>query len=158
TAFLSGQEIDLRAERIPPADGDVGAWVRQLLHYPRRKHDLEQAHQHPLVYTMLRPEKRYFRRELCLFYDFSPLVLPGAHLSGTREHYGIFFTQTSARCDKALAISRSTKTDAGWLAALPNDAVVVGYPGPSLCVQQHAYPHSVTRLENVILVVATWEP
>src|SRR5262249_29463797 len=50
------------------------------------------------------------------------------------------------------------KADARWLCALPNDDIVVGYPGPSLCVHAHAYPGPVTRDQNIILVVSTLEP
>jgi glycosyltransferase involved in cell wall biosynthesis len=70
----------------------------------------------------------------------------------------MFFAQTSALCDKAIAISRSTRADARWLCALPQEDVVVSYPGPSLCVHDHACTASVCRRDNVWLVVSTLEP
>jgi glycosyltransferase involved in cell wall biosynthesis len=158
TAFLCGHEISLNAAELPAADGDVALWTRRLLRRPRRRHDLRTSSRYAGIYTLLRPPQRYFRRELCLFYDFTPSVLPWTHTPDTVEHFGIFFSQSSALCDKAVAISQSTKADAGWLAALPDEDVVVGYPGPSLCVRAHAHPGPVVRRDNVILVVSTLEP
>jgi glycosyltransferase involved in cell wall biosynthesis len=158
TAFLCGQEISLTAADVPAADDDVARWVRSLLRRRWRRHDLRVSSQHPGVYTMLRPPERHFRRELCLLYDFTPLTVPWAHTRDTRENFGIFFGESSGLCDKAVAISQSTKADAHWLSALPPGDVVVGYPGPSLCVRAHAQPAPVTRRTNVILVVSTLEP
>jgi glycosyltransferase involved in cell wall biosynthesis len=93
-----------------------------------------------------------------VLYDFTPVILPATHLPGTREHYGIFFAESSGWCDKGLAISRSTRADAAWLCALPADDVVVGYPGPSLCVSRHAHSGLVDRRPDVLLVVSTLEP
>src|SRR5262249_37299824 len=110
------------------------------------------------LYTMLRPPERHFRRELCLLYDFTPLIVPWAHTAETRESYGIFFGESSGRCDKAVAISQSTQADARWMCALPPQDVVVGYPGQSLCVGRHARAAPVRRRDDVILVVSTLEP
>jgi glycosyltransferase involved in cell wall biosynthesis len=158
TSFLCGHEISLTAADVPPADGDVALWARRLLRRPRYRHRPETMSRYAGIYTMLRPAERYFRRELCLFYDFTPSVIPWAHTPDTVEHFGIFFSQSSALCDKAVAISQSTKADAGWLSALPEEDVVVGYPGPSLCVDRHAHSDPVARRDNVILVVSTLEP
>jgi glycosyltransferase involved in cell wall biosynthesis len=158
TAFLCGQEITLTTADLPAADHDVGLWARRLLRRPRCRHDLQVSSRYPGLYTMLRPPERHFRRELCLLYDFTPLTVPWAHTADTRESYGIFFAESSGLCDKAVAISQSTKADARSLCALPEKDVVVGYPGPSLCVQAHAHPEPVRRRDNVILVVSTLEP
>src|SRR5262249_28043564 len=55
-------------------------------------------------------------------------------------------------------ISEATRSDAGWLCAVPPEDVVVGYPGPSLCVRTHADCEPVERRANVIVVVSTLEP
>jgi glycosyltransferase involved in cell wall biosynthesis len=153
-----GYEIAVTAGDLPPADHDVACWARQLVARRLRKHDPEFASKCGGVYTMLRPPERHFCREVAILYDFTPLLLPWAHVPETREHFGKLFAATSGLCDRAIAISRSTKTDARWLCALNNDQVVVCYPGPSLCVQAHAEPGAVTRCDNVILVVSTLEP
>src|SRR5262249_3183445 len=101
---------------------------------------------------------RHFGRELGIFYDFTPLLLPWTHAPLTRQSFGVFFTQTAKLYDKVIAISESTKSDASWLTPLADEDVVVGYPGPSLCVGRHAHTGPVTRRENVILVVSTLEP
>src|SRR5947208_1628618 len=132
TAFLCGQEITLNPGDAPSADSDVATWARKILRLPRRRHDLDISRRHPGLYTMLRPPERHFRRELCLLYDFTPVILPWAHVADTCEHFGNFFSTSSGLCDKAVAISQSTKADADWLCAVPNEDVVVGYPGPSL--------------------------
>jgi glycosyltransferase involved in cell wall biosynthesis len=158
TCFTCGQEIRLTPADVPPADEDVGRWVHRLLHRPSGLHDWEESRQHPGIYTMLRPPGRQFRRELCLLYDFTPILLPWTHLEGTREHYGIFFSHSSGWCDRGVAISESTRADARWLCALPAEHIAVGYPGPSLCVYGHCNQGPVKRRANVLLVVSTLEP
>jgi glycosyltransferase involved in cell wall biosynthesis len=76
----------------------------------------------------------------------------------TCEHFGALFTRTAALCDKLLANSHSTKADAGWLCRVAPENVVVCYPGPTLCVHQHAWPEPVDRKNQVVLVVSTLEP
>lgn len=158
TSLLCGQEIRLRKAELDSADGDVALWVRELLRRPRRRHDLEESSRHPGLYTMLLPPERHFRRELCMYYDFTPVVVPWAHTADTREHFGQYFTETSAHCDKAVAISHSTKFDSTWLSGMPAEDVICGYPGPSLCVHEHAAGRRIERRKDVILVVSTWEP
>ena len=158
TSLLCGQEIALTAQDAADADGDIAVWARQILRRPRRRHDVRESSRHAGLYTMLRPAERHFRRELCLLYDFTPLLLPWAHTSDTRENFGNYFTQTSGLCDKAVAISHSTRHDASWLCALPPEDVVVCHPGPSVCVRAHACGGSVSRRDDVLLVVSTLEP
>src|SRR2546421_6287663 len=50
TAFLCGQEIALDASHVPSVDADVGGWARNVLHLPRRRHDLEQSRRHAGLY------------------------------------------------------------------------------------------------------------
>jgi glycosyltransferase involved in cell wall biosynthesis len=157
-ALPCGYEIAVSAADLPPADEDVGTWARRLMRRPRRRHDRYLAEKSPGVYTLLRPPHRHFRRELCILYDFTPLLMPQAHVPETLEYFGPFFGDVAGRSDKAVAISAATKADAGWLSNLAAEDVVVGYPGPSLCVRQHAYTGPVARRENVILVVSTLEP
>jgi glycosyltransferase involved in cell wall biosynthesis len=157
-ALLCGQEIHITGADLPAADGDVGGWARQLCRRPRHRHDERQARRSTGVFTALRPRERHFRRELGIFYDFTPLVLPWTHTPHTCREYGAFFANHAKLFDKAVAISAATKADAGWLSALPCNDVVVGYPGPSLCVHKHAHPQPVARSEGMILVVSTLEP
>src|SRR5207237_2754585 len=110
------------------------------------------------LYTMLRPHERHFRREICLLHDFTPVLMPEYHVAETREHFGKLFADSAALCDKLVANSRSTGADASWLCHASPDNVIVCYPGPTLCVQEHAWPAPVARKGNVILVVSTLEP
>jgi glycosyltransferase involved in cell wall biosynthesis len=153
-----GYEILLEGAPLDQADQDLDGWVRRLLHRPRRRHDGQLARECPGLFPGLRPAARHFRRELGILYDFTPLLLPWTHAPDTRQHYGRFFARTAGLCDKAVAISEATKRDAGWLCAVPAEDVVVGYPGPSLCVRSHAQPGPVTRGAHFILVVSTLEP
>lgn len=157
-ALPLGFEIPVTAADLPPADHDVGRWARRLVQRRLRPHDHRLAARCGGVYTMLRPPERHFRREVGILYDFTPLLLPWAHVPETKEHFGRLFAATSALCDGAVAISRSTKADARWLCALPNERVVVGYPGPSLCAHAHAEPEAIPRSRHIILVVSTLEP
>src|SRR5262245_3672320 len=151
-------DIPLSAADVPESDHDLARWTRRLLRRPQRRHDSDQAGRAPAVYTALRPAERHFRRELGVLYDFTTLLLPAVHAELTQRHFGSFFGKTAALCDGLVAISHSTKHDAASLCALPNERVVVGYPGPSLCVHRHAHPRPVPRRDDVILVVSTLEP
>jgi glycosyltransferase involved in cell wall biosynthesis len=157
-ALPCGTEIEVNGVGLPRADADVRGWARQLFHGRRRPHDRNLARECAILYTMLRPGERHFRRELCLLHDFTPMIMPGLHVAETRAHFGVFFTRHAALCDKLIANSRSTKADAGWLCARPADDVLVSYPGPSMCVREHAHPKPVARRKNFILVVSTLEP
>jgi glycosyltransferase involved in cell wall biosynthesis len=157
-ALPCGREIALGHADLPAADEDVGLWARRLMRRPHRRHDLHLARHSPGVYTLLRPAERHFPRELCILYDFTPLLMPQAHVPETMEYFGPFFGKTAGLSDKAVAISAATKADARWLCVLPPEDVVVGYPGPSLCARQHAFPGPVERREDVVLVVSTLEP
>jgi glycosyltransferase involved in cell wall biosynthesis len=157
-ALRPGQEIAVTAQDLPAADHDVRRWSRQLFHRPLRRHHADFARHCPAFYTMLRPGERHFRRELCLLHDFTPVLMPGAHIPETREQFGNLFLRNAAVCDYLVANSRSTKADAGWLCRFPASHVVVGYPGPSLCVREHASPAPALRRKNIALVVSTLEP
>ncbi len=157
-ALPLGFEMAVTAADLPSADHDVGRWARRLVQRRLRKHDAGAASRCGCVYTMLMPPQRHFKREVAILYDFTPILLPWAHVPATREHFGRFFGNVAARCDGAIAISQSTKADAAWLCALPNQRIKVCYPGPSLCVHAHAEPAQVDRSRNVILVVSTLEP
>ena len=158
--FLPGltQDVPLDAARLPDQSLGVDEWVRNLWKLPRRKHSRAQAEASTGLYTVLRPESRYFRNEIGIFYDFTPFVLPGCHAESTLQSFGAFFGKTSAQCDHIVAISQSTRRDAGWLSAASPEQVTVGYPGPSLCVHQHLATRTVQRRKNVLLVVAALEP
>jgi glycosyltransferase involved in cell wall biosynthesis len=137
---------------------DLERWARRLLRRPRQPLDGHSARNCAAVYTALRPPVRRFRREIGILYDFTTLLLPWTHGQESREHFGAFFATTSRLCHKLVAISHSTKRDAGWLCAADKGDVVVAYPGPSLCSRNHACPHPVARRPNVILVVSALEP
>lgn len=157
-ALLRGQEIRLEPGDLPDADEDIQGWVREVLHQPRQRHDTDLAGRCAGVYTWLRPPARHFRREVNVLYDFTPLVLPDTHTADTRKDFGDFCAFRLALGDKAVAISESTRHDAGWLSTMPVEDIAVGYPGPSLCVKAHAHRRPVPRSDNILLVVSTLEP
>jgi glycosyltransferase involved in cell wall biosynthesis len=158
--FLPGlaQDVPLDSGRMPDLTLGVDDWVRNLWKLPRRKHQEQKARASTGLYTVLRPPVRYFRREIGIFYDFTPFVMPGCHADSTRQNFGAFFGQTAALCDRIVAISQSTRHDAGWLSNARPSGVVVGYPGPSLCANGHLASKRAARRSNVILVVAALEP
>jgi len=156
--LLRGEEIPVDPLRVGCADGDLTAWVRRLLSLPRCRHDAGQAAGSPGLYTWLRPARRHFRFEIGIFYDFTPLVLPWTHGEETRADFRSFFSQAVLSFDRVVAISHATKADARWLCPLSAEDIVVGDPGPSLCVHGHADAHPVARQENTLLAVSTREP
>lgn len=153
-----GEEIAVDTLHRGPAAGDLTVWVRRLLSLPRRRHNADQAACSPGLCTWLRPRKRHFRREIGIFYDFTPLVLPWTHREETCADFRSFFGDIVRSFDRVVALSHSTKADARWLCALPEEDLVVGYPGPSLCVHGHADPRPAPRCEDTLLVVSTREP
>ena len=158
-ALPHGWEISLSPADLPASAGvDLESWAHSLLRRPIQPHDPDVARRSAGLFTWTRPDRRHFRRELSLLYDFTPVLLPWAHLPITREYFGDFFARTIAASDKAVAISHSTKSDAAWLSALPPHDVVVGYPGPSLCPRTHAAEAPAARDPDAILVVSTLEP
>lgn len=157
-ALPYGREIRVTDNDCPTVGADLDLWVRRLLQCPNHSLDFYAARLCPGVFTMLRPSERYFGREVCILYDFTPLILPWTHVPEIRNQFGRFFAETSRLCDKAVAISEATKADASWLCAIPSNDVIVGYPGPSLCRQSHAYEGPVERSNKMILVVSTIEP
>lgn len=157
-ALPYAREIRVTDNDLPAIGADLDLWVRRLLQCRHHNLDFQSAGQCPGLFTMLRPSERHFRREVCILYDFTPVILPRTHVPEIRNQFGRFFAETSRLCDKAVAISESTKADATWLCAIPKDDVIVSYPGPSLCVESHAFTGPVKRSNNLILVVSTLEP
>jgi glycosyltransferase involved in cell wall biosynthesis len=158
TRLVCGQEIRLQPGELPGADDDIEGWVRRVLRRRVVRHDGDLAGRSTGLYTWLRPAHRHFRREINVLYDFTPLVLPWTHTEETRYAFGHFCAERVGTGDKAVAISASTKADAAWLSNLAPEQVVVGYPGPSLCVGKHAHAGPVPRRPDVVLVVSTLEP
>jgi glycosyltransferase involved in cell wall biosynthesis len=157
-ALPCDQEILVSRASLPAADGDLRSWSQHLFYCPRQPLDRIMARRSAAIYTMLRPDTRYFRRELAILYDFTPMVLPWAHVKETRSQFGRLFTSGALLCDNVIAISRSTKHDASWMCSADAEQVVVGYPGPSLCLDQHGSARAMTRRKDVLLVVSALEP
>lgn len=156
--LLAGQALTVPAGALGRADQDVEGWIRTLLRRPKHRWEAGQARDGVALFTQLRPATRQFRREVGIFYDFTPVLLPWAHVEGTRGLFGTLFAETCRQFDRVIAISRSTQADARWLSPLDAAQVVHCYPGPSLCITEHADPGPAVRSANLILVVATQEP
>jgi glycosyltransferase involved in cell wall biosynthesis len=152
------REVPVTAEGLPPRDVDVHAWVKRVLALPPVEHDPEEAHPHPILHTFLCPPVRRHAREMVVLYDFTPVLLPWTHTLGVQQAFWRFCSIDSALCEKAFAISRCTRADAAWLTRIPAEDVLVTYPGPSQCVEAHAWPGRVARKAQRILVVSTLEP
>lgn len=155
--LMRDQQIDIGVGEVVRTDADLGEWVLELFRRPKRPYDRDEARRHTGIFTWTRPSERHFGREISILYDFTPLVVPWTHLAWLREG---FYRQLAAMtlCEKVLAISHSTKADAAWLSAIPDENIEVAYPGPSQCVGQHAYVGNVVRRANVMMIVGTREP
>ena len=110
------------------------------------------------LYCTLRPLERTFPFEVSVLHDFSPYTVPHTHLESTRRTFGGFFSRALPASDLAIAVSHSTKADAGWLSPMDPDRVVVAHSGPSLCIDGHEHAGKVRRRPEVGLVVSTLEP
>ncbi|HEV3021330.1 MAG TPA: glycosyltransferase [Pirellulales bacterium] len=152
-----GQQIAVDVGALCDEGDDLNAWTDRLFRLPRRPFDASVARRHTGLYLWRRPDERRFRRELGVFYDFTPLIVPWSHTPLLCASFQR--TVEAARfCDKVLAISHSTRADAAWLSPVPQDDVVVAYPGPSQCLTRHAHAGAVARRKNVGLIVGTREP
>jgi hypothetical protein len=156
--LTSDEEMAVEPGELPEEDGDLAVWTRRLFVRPRRPHDRAAAARCAGIFSCFRSPRRRFRSEVGILYDFTPLLLPETHSSDTRERFGALYVQDITRCDKVVAISQSTKADASWLTAMPLEDVILGYPGPSMCVHSHAHQEPVHRRKDLILVVSTLEP
>jgi glycosyltransferase involved in cell wall biosynthesis len=110
------------------------------------------------LWTYLRPSERTFSIELSVLHDFAPLIVPAAHNPQTKPEFEFFVAKSLLSSHGALAISHSTKADAGWLSDFPQDRTVVAHSGPSQCLHRHLHDGQVTRRSNVGLMVSTLEP
>ena len=157
-ALRCGHEIALPQGCMPEADEDLLAWARRLFRRPPRPLNEQLMKRCGVVYPFLRPAERRFRREFCVLHDYTPLLLPMFHVPETRDQFGKLFTQCAPLCDKLITDSESTRSDARWLTPFPQERVLVGTPGPSMCVRRHASAQAVDRQKHLILIVSTLEP
>ena len=157
TDLSQGEEIEIPLGELTDAGEDLPGWARRVCQRPKRPCDAQAALRHTGIYLWSRPDNRHFGRELTIFYDFTPLIVSWSHTAGLCE---AFHRQVAAarNCEKVLAISHSTRADAAWLSPVPEEDVVVAYPGPSQCLQRHAHGQQVARRKDVLLMVGTREP
>jgi hypothetical protein len=158
TDLAFGEEIHVASGSLPPADGDLERWVRDLLRRPKLAHEPDASRRSPCLFPLFRPEVRHFSREVSVLYDLTPLLLPHLHEPWVCREFGRFFAHGLPLSDGAIAVSHSTKADASWLCPLPAERIRVAHPGPSLCVGRHASARGVERRSDLILIVSTREP
>jgi glycosyltransferase involved in cell wall biosynthesis len=157
-ALRCGREIALPQGCMPAADDDLLAWTRRLFRRPCRPLNESLMQRCGVVYPFLRPAERRFRREFCVLRDYTPLLFPMFHVPETLDQFGKLFTHRAPLCDKLITDSESTRADSRWLTPFPPERVMVGAPGPSMCVRRHAWPQPVEQQEHLILIVSTLEP
>jgi glycosyltransferase involved in cell wall biosynthesis len=155
--FSGGQEI------VPPEDlgwdpdQDLKVWGHRVWEGTRRP--LLPVPEGSLgVYTCTRPAVRTFPFEASILYDFTPLIVPWTHSEKTVLDFRYFFGKALLSSDAAVAISHSTKADAGWLTAMDPARIHVAYCGGSICAERHFHTTPVQRDANIGLVVSTLEP
>lgn len=149
-------EILLSPDDRPPQSGDLHAWRRRLLSRPARpRSDGGGA----IVHTFMRsPPAPGYAREIGILYDFTPLVVPATHHHDVRRAFAAFCEHDLPQHDAFLAISEATRFDAEWIGGVDPARVRVAYPGPSQCVDRHAWEGPVPLRQDFALVVSTLEP
>jgi Glycosyl transferases group 1 len=110
------------------------------------------------LWTSIRPCERTFPIELNVLRDLAPVIIPAAHEPQTCTQFQHFIAKSLLSSDGVVAISHSTKADAGWLSEFPQDRIVVAYPGPGQCLYRHLHAPQVTRRSNVGLMVTGLQP
>lgn len=156
--------VSFHRELTPPVnllwdqDQDLSLWGRALWRGELRP--LEAIPPGAIgLYTCLRPEYRTFPFEVSILHDFTPLIVPQTHSAQTQRDFQFLFGRALLASDAAVAVSHSTRADAGWLSDFPQDRIVVAHSGPSLCVDRHlATSRPDRRRPEVGLVVSTLEP
>lgn len=155
--FSADQELVVPADLSWDPDQDLARFGRRV--WRSRRRPLEGIPPDSFaVFGCLRPEERRFPFEVSVLHDFTPLILPQTHSERTRGLFQGFFAKTLLSSDAALAVSHSTKADAGWLCDMPQDRIAVAHSGPSMCVQRHLHTGAVARRPSVGLAVSTLEP
>jgi glycosyltransferase involved in cell wall biosynthesis len=110
------------------------------------------------LWTATRPPERRFPVELSVLHDLTPLILPSYHEPRIRAQFQFFYARSLLSSDGALAVSHSTKADAGWLTDFAQDRIIVAHPGPSQCILRHRHGRRVSRRRDVGLVLSASEP
>ncbi|MBX7164740.1 MAG: glycosyltransferase [Pirellulales bacterium] len=154
--FCGAWELELPADLSWSPDQDLKTWARRVSRSPRKP--LAPPSNAFGVWCCLRPVERWFPFEASILYDFTPQIVPQTHTPRVQALFQGFCALALPNSDMALAISHSTKADAGWLTDLSSERIEVAYPGPSLCIEKHAHVGPVERLPHVGLVVSTLEP
>jgi hypothetical protein len=109
------------------------------------------------LWTGDRPCERTFPVELSILHDLTPLIIPFAHEPQIQAQSQFLYARSLLSSDAALAVSHSTKADAGWLSDFPQDRILVAHPGPSLCLLRHLHGRRVARRPDVGLMVSAPE-
>lgn len=156
-ALMRGSQIELERDEEQESDADLSEWVAKICGRPQQPFEEREAARHAGVYTWTRPESRQFGHEVGVFYDFTPFIVPWTHTAVTRDAFHRIVV-AAAMCDKMLAISQRTKSDAAWLSSVPSEKIGVAHPGPSQCLDSHVYRLPTERKSNVALIVGTREP
>jgi glycosyltransferase involved in cell wall biosynthesis len=153
-----GLEIRLEPGREAPRATDLQDWRDVILAQPVHPCDTS-AHEGPIVHTFMRTaEGGAYSREIGILYDFTPLVVPHTHRDDTRRAFSEYCDRDLPHHDAFLAISESTRFDAEWLGGIDPDCVAVAHPGPSQCVETHAWEGAPPARGDFALVVSTLEP
>ena len=154
-----GQPRELRIGPRPiTAKMDVQSWRDEVLGGRWQPADVETARRSAGVFGFLGQAPRFFRREVNLVYDLTPIVVPDTHTEWTCRVFREYAARELGRFDALLTISRRSRQDLEWAAGVPPGRARVAYPGPSLCVEAHASGRPVTRRPDRLLVVSTLEP
>ena len=147
-------------ELIPPRgldwspDQDLNRWAARIWNDSRLVPLAAVPEDAVGLWTATRPRERRFSVELSILHDLSPLIIPGAHDAHSRAIFQFFYASSLLSSDAALAVSHSTRADAGWLTDFPQDRIAVAHPGPSHCMRRHLHGRSVARRRKS----AWWSP
>jgi glycosyltransferase involved in cell wall biosynthesis len=150
-------EIHLSPDDLPISAGDLHAWRRRLLCRPAGPR--RDGGGGAIVHTFMRsPPAPGYAREIGILYDFTPLVVPATHREDVRRAFAAFCENDLPKHDAFLAISEATRFDAEWIGGVDRGRIRVAYPGPSQCVERHAWEGPAPMRRDFALVVSTLEP
>jgi hypothetical protein len=157
--FLGGQGRELPLPPSPIGDGeDLQRWRDRIFRHRWRPAERSLARECAGVYGFVCQPPRYFRREINIVYDLTPMLVPQTQQQFICDWFQEFVSRNAHGFHGLLAISQRTKQDFEWLAGVAASKVMAAYLGPSLCVNRHLSSDPIVRRGDRLLVVSTLEP
>jgi glycosyltransferase involved in cell wall biosynthesis len=137
----------------------------ELLEEIEKIHDFEVPlsliEEHTIFYPRWRPKKRYFRKEVGIIYDCSPLVRSGDFIDAGASFFKAHLKTSSRMNSLTITISDFTKREINSFVPFSQGTLIRVYPGPSfspLKLRQDTSLIAPNRRDPYCLFVGSLDP